>query len=133
MNKLCGAVMISAGPVGPWTAGLSPSHLHRWYIPPPDPSEELRTKKGWVFLFINSHKNVTSIKHIYNSYAWPSVDILLHGPFPAIGGMSGRRRAGGFVCGGCGWGRTWVYYTEWACCVTNTTRLRRGFAQRCNA
>lgn len=34
---------------------------------------------------------------------------------------------------GVAWGRMWVYYTEWACCVTNTTRLRCGFAQRCNA
>lgn len=39
---------------------------------------------------------------VWNAYAWPSVEILLHGLLPGIEGMLGRRRAGGSVRGGCG-------------------------------
>lgn len=68
--------------------------------------------------------------------------ISMHGPalkyycidyFLELRECWGRRQAGGFVHGRCGMRSMRAYYTEWACCVTNTTRLRCGFAQRCNA
>lgn len=44
------------------------------------------------------------MKCISNEHAWPSAEARLHGLLPGTAGVLGRRRAGGFVRGGCGVG-----------------------------
>lgn len=100
-------------------------------------AEDRKKKKKKVcvfsFLIIDQHKNVTSIKYIILNMCGQALKFDCTDHFLELWGCWGGDEQVVLWAVGVAWGRMWVYYTEWACCVTNTTRLRCGFAQRCNA